>query len=84
MIPSRMAVVAYPLLSAEDDEWVASIRAAHDPQASVLPAHFTLAFPADVSDRAALDSARDAADGVAPFEFVLGSVRAAGATFVRS
>jgi 2'-5' RNA ligase len=71
-----MAVVAYPVLSAEDDEWVASIRATHDPQAGLLAAHFTLVFPADVSERAALEVVRDAAADVAPFGFVLRSVRA--------
>ena len=71
-----MAVVAYPLLSAEDQAWVAAIRAAHDPQAGLLPAHFTLVFPADVAESAAVQDAKDAAAGSAAFDFVLRSVRA--------
>jgi 2'-5' RNA ligase len=76
-----MAVVAYPVLSAAADEWVTSIRTANDPQAGLLPAHFTLVFPAEASERAALEEVREAASAVSPFSFVLRSVRAARDAF---
>lgn len=40
------AVVAFPLLDADDKEWIESIRARHDPESKNIAAHMTLAFPA--------------------------------------
>jgi 2'-5' RNA ligase len=40
-----LAVVAYPVLSPGDRRWIEEIRARHDPQASRIAAHVTLAFP---------------------------------------
>ena len=40
------AVVAFPLLDADDRQWIESIRAKHDPEAKRIAAHFTLVFPA--------------------------------------
>ena len=44
----RYAVVAYPKLEEADRLWIETIRARHDPQAALIPAHFTLMFPAPV------------------------------------
>lgn len=46
------AVVAFPLLDADDRQWIESIRAKHDPEAKRIAAHFTLVFPAVMSARA--------------------------------
>jgi len=43
---TRHAVVAYPTLEEPDRAWIEAIRQRHDPQAGLLPAHFTLVFPA--------------------------------------
>jgi 2'-5' RNA ligase len=42
-------VVAYPRFAEADGRWVESIRAAHDPQHALIPAHFTLVFPTPAS-----------------------------------
>lgn len=47
---TRLAIVSYPRLAEADDRRVESIRKQHDPQASLLRAHFTLVFPADVAE----------------------------------
>jgi 2'-5' RNA ligase len=48
--PSRppLAVVAYPTLDPADRQWIESVRARHDPQASRIEAHVTLVFPAEL------------------------------------
>jgi len=45
---ANLAIVSYPLLEPADRDWIESIRAQHDPQATMLPAHVTLVFPAQV------------------------------------
>jgi 2'-5' RNA ligase len=42
-----IAVVSYPRLDEVDRQWIESIRAAHDPQATRLGVHFTLVFPVE-------------------------------------
>lgn len=42
------AVVAYPRFSDADTSWIESTRQRHDPQFHLIPAHFTLVFPAPV------------------------------------
>ena len=46
------AVVAFPLLDADDRQWIEAVRAKHDPEAKRIPAHFTLVFPAVLPLRA--------------------------------
>ena len=46
------AVVTFPLLDADDRQWLESIRAKHDPEAKRIAAHFTLVFPAVMPGRA--------------------------------
>ena len=46
------AVVAFPLLEADDRQWIESIRAKHDPEAKRIAEHFTLVFPAVLPLRA--------------------------------
>lgn len=49
----RLFTVAFPALASADDAAVEALRAAHDPQHALLPAHFTLLFGLDVDDVAA-------------------------------
>lgn len=51
---SRLAVVAYPVLSRSDGEWIERIRERYDPMASQIAAHVTLVFPTDVTEAAVL------------------------------
>ncbi len=44
---TRLAVVAYPEFEPRDAAWIEAWRAAHDPQAGLIRAHFTLVFPLD-------------------------------------
>lgn len=44
---TTLAIVSYPRLDDADSRWVESVRKRHDPQASLLAAHFTLVFPVD-------------------------------------
>ncbi len=41
----QLAVVAYPHLNEADNAWLEVIRRQRDPQAELIPAHFTLMFP---------------------------------------
>ena len=45
------AVVAFPLLDADDRQWIEAIRAKHDPEARRIAAHFTLVFQTVMSAR---------------------------------
>jgi 2'-5' RNA ligase len=44
-MPSHIAIVAYPRLNVDDQRWIESVRAEHDPQAHRIGAHVTLVFP---------------------------------------
>jgi len=45
---ANLAIVSYPVLEPADRDWIESLRMQHDPQATMLPAHVTLVFPAQV------------------------------------
>ena len=65
------AVVAFPLLDAEDRQWIESIRAKHDPEAKRIAAHFTLLFPAVMSARATEAHMTRVAHSTEPIRFAL-------------
>jgi 2'-5' RNA ligase len=65
------AVVAFPLLSAEDRQWIESIRAKHDPEAKRIGAHFTLVFPVVLPLRATEAHVARVAHSTEPIRFVL-------------
>ena len=65
------AVVAFPVLAAEDRQWIESIRAKHDPEAKRIAAHFTLVFPAIVPLRATEAHIIRVAHKTEPIRFVL-------------
>jgi len=46
---ARIAVVSFPILDEQTLDWIASIRAEHDPQAGRILPHFTLVFPIEAS-----------------------------------
>jgi 2'-5' RNA ligase len=65
------AVVAFPLLAADDRQWIDSIRAKHDPEAKRIAAHFTLVFPAVMPLRATEAHIERVARSIQPFRFLL-------------
>ena len=65
------AVVAFPLLDADDKQWIESIRAKHDPEARRIGAHFTLVFPAVLPRRATEAHVGRVAHATEPIRFVL-------------
>ena len=65
------AVVAFPLLDADDRQWIESIRAKHDPEAKRIAAHFTLVFPAVISARATAAHMTRVAHSTEPIRFAL-------------
>lgn len=67
----RLAVVSYPVLSAEDRTWIESIRSRHDPQASLIPAHVTLVFPTADCPGGAPDEVAAVAKAFKPVPFVI-------------
>jgi 2'-5' RNA ligase len=66
----KLAVVAFPQLAVADRDWIESYRAAHDPQANRIAAHFTLVFPTDASVDVVTPEIAMAARSMAPFAFV--------------
>jgi 2'-5' RNA ligase len=42
---ARIAIVAFPALSIDDQQWIDEMRARHDPHARLIDAHATLVFP---------------------------------------
>ena len=65
------AVVAFPLLDADDKQWIDSIRAKHDPEAKHIAAHFTLVFPAVMPLRMTEAHVARVAQSTEPIRFVL-------------
>jgi 2'-5' RNA ligase len=65
------AVVTFPLLDADDRQWIESIRAKHDPEAKRIAAHFTLVFPAVMPARATEAHLTRVAHSTEPIRFVL-------------
>jgi 2'-5' RNA ligase len=68
---SQLAVVAYPRMPADDEDWIETARARHDPQASRIRAHFTLAFPAEVEAEPLVEEVRATLARFKPFAVVL-------------
>jgi len=71
-----LAIVAYPCLTEADRQWIESIRARHDPQASRISAHFTLVFPVEVSPIDVLRNVSVVAKSTQPIQFVIRDARA--------
>lgn len=65
------AVIAFPLLDADDRQWIESIRAKHDPEAKRIGAHFMLVFPAVLPLRATEAHMGRVAHATEPIRFVL-------------
>lgn len=65
------AVLAFPLLDANDRQWIESIRAKHDPEAKRIGAHFTLVFPAVLPLRATEAHITRVARSAEPIRFML-------------
>lgn len=65
------AVVAFPLLEADDRQWLESIRAKHDPEAKRIAAYFTLVFPSVLPLRATEAYVARVAHATEPIRFVL-------------
>jgi 2'-5' RNA ligase len=72
----RCAVIAYPRLTDADRDWIESVRARHDPQAELIAAHVTLAFPAPVDPSAMARAAAQAVGTSAPVPFAIGLAQA--------
>jgi len=71
-----LAIVAYPDVSADDRHWIEEIRRVHDPQSTLIAAHFTLVFPVDVRSDELVEHARSVVSDFQDISFVLRSVRA--------
>ena len=67
----KLAVVAYPTLSARDREWLEAIRSRYDPQALRIRAHFTFVFPTEVLREPFIAQVSRAAARFKPVPFVL-------------
>jgi 2'-5' RNA ligase len=69
---TKVAVVAYPEVDDSERQWLEGVRAAHDPQARLIAAHFTLVFPAE-ADHGAVIGLTSAVCGVErPIRFTIG------------
>jgi putative acetyltransferase len=66
-----IAVVAYPRFEREQLLAIEATRAAHDPQARRIAAHFTLVFPTDIAASAVEPHAAAVARASMPIPFVL-------------
>jgi 2'-5' RNA ligase len=65
------AVVAYPMLSADDRRRIEESRAQYDPQAGRIGAHITLVFPTDVAEAALVSPVRDSLRDQGPIRITL-------------
>ena len=72
----KLAVLAYPDLEADDLAWIESVRALRDPQASLLPAHVTLAFPTELATVEAVGEVSSVANRSQSITFTLRWARA--------
>jgi 2'-5' RNA ligase len=70
-----LAIVAYPQMSDDDRRWIEEFRRAHDPQSSLIAAHFTLVFPVEVPTDDLVEHARAVLNNVQGLSFVLGRAR---------
>jgi 2'-5' RNA ligase len=73
---TERALVAYPILENADRLRIEALRARHDPQASLIRAHFTLVFPADVPASSLVAHARTVLGLSSPIAFVVSCARA--------
>jgi 2'-5' RNA ligase len=71
----RLAVIAYPVVSDDDQRWIEDVRKAHDPQSALLAAHFTLVFPVHVPASAVVDHAKSVLAEFQEIKFVLRRAR---------
>jgi 2'-5' RNA ligase len=76
-----LAIVAYPQMADDDRRWIEDFRRAHDPQASLIAAHFTLVFPAEVPADDLVGHASTVLHDFPPFSFVLGRARTVKSVF---
>ena len=76
-----LAVLAYPDLEADDRAWIESVRALRDPQAGLLPAHVTLAFPAELATAEAISEVSRVANRSQSIPFTLRWARAVREAF---
>jgi 2'-5' RNA ligase len=72
----KLAVLAYPDLEADDRAWIESVRALRDPQASLVPAHITLAFPTELATAEAVPEVSSVANRSRSITFTLRWARA--------
>jgi 2'-5' RNA ligase len=80
-LPTRVAVVAYPIFAERDLAEIQAIRAIHDPQFSLLAPHFTLVFPVEANVADVIAVSKSSAATVRRFSFTLTSVRAVRDSF---
>jgi 2'-5' RNA ligase len=73
---TKLAIVGYPTLSEKDRRWIESFRAANDPQAARIAAHFTLVFPAELSVESLAAHAAAVLESSRQIPFVLGQATA--------
>jgi 2'-5' RNA ligase len=71
-----LLIVSYPKLDAADQANIQGLRTGHDPNASIIAAHFTLVFAFDGLDAAAGAHVRNVARRSAPILFQLTSAAA--------
>jgi 2'-5' RNA ligase len=69
------AVVAYPVLAAEDARKIEALRQQHDPNAARIAPHFTLVFPTDaIGEKALIERMQGAAKAASPFAIALNRI----------
>ncbi len=61
-----LAIVSYPELAPVDSAWIEAGRRRRDPQAGIVGAHFTLVFPVEGLDAAAVANHAQAVAGATP------------------
>ena len=82
---NHIAVVGYPELSAEDQEWIERVRASHDPQAGRLPVQVTFVFPCIAAPARVIAEMNAVAAAMGPVSFRVTAIEAfADATGPRS
>lgn len=67
----RVAVVAYPILTDADRQWIEGIRSRYDPLALRIAAHVTLVFPAEVAAASVVAQVRHALKAAQSISVVL-------------
>jgi 2'-5' RNA ligase len=67
----KFAVVGYPNLDEVDRRWIELFRSKHDPQASRIGAHYTLAFPVEIPFRGLESEIAAVAQSSQPISFII-------------